>query len=55
MGNTLTAEFAKASIVAEQLGKDNITDFLAISFSSPDYIGHSYGPNSIESEDGFYD
>lgn len=53
MGNTLTAEFAKASIVAEQLGKDNITDFLAISFSSPDYIGHSYGPNSIESEDGF--
>lgn len=53
MGNTLTAEFAKASIVAEQLGKDNITDFLAISFSSPDYIGHSYGPNSPESEDGF--
>ena len=53
MGNTLTAEFAKASIVAERLGKDNITDFLAISFSSPDYIGHSYGPNSIESEDGF--
>ena len=53
MGNTLTAEFAKAALVGEQLGADNITDFLAISFSSPDYIGHSYGPNSIESEDGF--
>jgi predicted AlkP superfamily pyrophosphatase or phosphodiesterase len=53
MGNTLTAEFAKAALVAEQLGKDNITDFLAVSFSSPDYIGHSYGPNSIETEDGF--
>ncbi len=53
MGNTLTAEFAKAALVSEQLGADNITDFLAISFSSPDYIGHSYGPNSIESEDGF--
>ncbi|MGQ0737769.1 MAG: alkaline phosphatase PafA [Bacteroidota bacterium] len=53
MGNTLTAEFAKAALLAEQLGADNITDFLAISFSSPDYIGHSFGPNSIESEDGF--
>jgi predicted AlkP superfamily pyrophosphatase or phosphodiesterase len=53
MGNTLTAEFAKASITAEQLGADNITDFLAISFSSPDYMGHSFGPNSIEMEDGF--
>jgi len=53
MGNTLTTEFAKAALVGEQLGADNITDFLAISFSSPDYIGHSYGPNSIESEDAF--
>ena len=53
MGNTLTAEFAKAAITGEQLGADNITDFLAISFSSPDYIGHSFGPNSVEAEDGF--
>jgi len=53
MGNTLTAEFAKAAVTAEQLGADAITDFLAISFSSPDYIGHTFGPNSIEAEDGF--
>ncbi len=52
MGNSLTAEFAKAAVIGEKLGADNITDFLAISFSSPDYIGHSYGPNSIEAEDG---
>lgn len=52
-GNTLTAEFAKAAIEAEDLGKDDITDMLAISFSSPDYIGHTFGPNSIEAEDGF--
>ena len=52
-GNTFTAEFAKASITSEQLGADNITDFLAISFSSPDYIGHTFGPNSVEAEDGF--
>jgi hypothetical protein len=53
MGNTLTAEFAKAAIINEQLGTDNITDFLAVSFSSPDYIGHTFGPNSVEAEDGF--
>ncbi len=53
MGNTLTAAFAKAAIAGEQLGADSITDMLAISFSSPDYIGHSFGPNSVESEDGF--
>ena len=50
-GNTLTAELAKAAIIGEQLGVDNITDFLAVSFSSPDLIGHSFGPNSIEEED----
>jgi predicted AlkP superfamily pyrophosphatase or phosphodiesterase len=53
MGNTFTAEFAKAAITNEQLGADDITDFLAISFSSPDYIGHTFGPNSVEEEDCF--
>jgi hypothetical protein len=52
-GNTFTTEYAKAAVVNEKLGADDITDFLAISFSSPDYIGHTFGPNSIESEDGF--
>jgi predicted AlkP superfamily pyrophosphatase or phosphodiesterase len=53
MGNILTAEFAKTAVINEQLGADNITDFLAVSFSSPDYIGHTFGPNSVEAEDGF--
>lgn len=52
-GNTLTTEFAKAAVNNEKLGADNITDFLAISYSSPDYAGHSFGPNSIEEEDIF--
>ena len=52
-GNTFTAEFAKAAITNEQLGVDDNTDFIAISFSSPDYIGHTFGPNSVEAEDGF--
>jgi len=52
-GNTLTIEMAKAAIENEKLGTDDITDMLAISFSSPDYIGHAFGPNSIEAEDNY--
>ena len=52
-GNSLTAEFAKIAVTEEQLGVDAVTDFLAVSFSSPDYIGHTFGPNSLEAEDGF--
>lgn len=52
-GNTLTTEFAKAIISNENMGADAVTDFLAISYSSPDYVGHSFGPNSIEEEDVF--
>lgn len=51
--NTLTAELAKAAIKGEDLGKDDITDLLAVSFSSPDYIGHAYGPNSWEQLDDY--
>jgi predicted AlkP superfamily pyrophosphatase or phosphodiesterase len=50
-GNTFTFEAAKAGFIGEELAKDTITDFLAISLSSPDYIGHTFGPNSIEAED----
>ena len=53
-GNSFTIEMAKAAIENEKLGADAITDILAVSFSSPDYIGHGYGPNSIEQEDDFY-
>lgn len=50
-GNTITKELALACIKNEKLGKDEFTDLLAISFSSPDIIGHSYGPRSVEIED----
>jgi len=53
-GNTYTFEMAKAAVTAEGLGKKNFTDFLAVSFSSSDYIGHLFGPNSIEVEDMYY-
>ncbi len=50
-GNNLTTDFALAAIEGEELGKDSDTDFLAISYSSPDYIGHNFGVNSKEIED----
>jgi predicted AlkP superfamily pyrophosphatase or phosphodiesterase len=52
-GNTLLKELAKAAVKGEGLGKDEITDFLTVSFSTPDGIGHSYGPNSIEQQDDY--
>lgn len=52
-GNTLTKDFALAAIQNENLGKSPKTDFLTVSFSSPDYVGHSFGPNSIEIEDTY--
>jgi predicted AlkP superfamily pyrophosphatase or phosphodiesterase len=52
-GNTLTLDFAYAAIDGEKLGQRGETDFLAISFSSPDYIGHRFGPPSIEVEDNY--
>ncbi|WP_298391587.1 alkaline phosphatase PafA [Flavobacterium sp.] len=52
-GNNLVADFAKRAIEKEALGKDEITDFLAISFSSTDYIGHTFGPRSVEIQDTY--
>lgn len=52
-GNSFTKDFAIEAIKNEKLGQNGVTDFLAISFSSPDYIGHAYGPNSVEQEDDF--
>ncbi len=50
-GDELTLEFAKALVRNEGLGRDEIPDYLAISFSSTDYVGHIFGPSSLESED----
>ncbi|MEN8817519.1 MAG: alkaline phosphatase PafA [Nonlabens sp.] len=52
-GNTIVADFAIEALIKEEMGKDDITDFLAVSFSSTDYIGHQYGVNSIEIEDTY--
>ena len=50
-GDELTADFAKTLIQSEKIGQGKQTDFLAISFSVTDYIGHVFGPSSLEAED----
>lgn len=50
-GDELTLNFAKELIVQEGLGQDEITDYLSISLSTTDYIGHVFGPSSLEIED----
>ncbi|MEM7382448.1 MAG: alkaline phosphatase PafA [Bacteroidota bacterium] len=52
-GNSLTTDFAIEALANEQLGTDAVTDFLAISFSSTDYVGHKYGVNSKEVQDTY--
>ena len=51
VGDDLTLSFAKALLEGEQLGQDEVTDYLSISFSSTDYVGHLFGPSSLEAED----
>jgi predicted AlkP superfamily pyrophosphatase or phosphodiesterase len=52
-GNSMSIEVAKGAIENHDLGKDEVTDLLALSLSTPDYIGHQFGPNSIEIEDTY--
>jgi predicted AlkP superfamily pyrophosphatase or phosphodiesterase len=47
----ISLDFAKTLIDAEQIGQDEVTDYLSVSFSSTDYVGHLFGPSSLEAED----
>ena len=51
--NTILVDLAQQLIINESLGKDENTDFLSISFSATDYIGHDFGPNSREVQDAY--
>ncbi len=50
-GDELTVKFMEAALVGEELGRRGVTDLLAVSFSSLDYCGHIFGPDSREMED----
>lgn len=53
-GNEVTLEVAREVIRYEELGRDEFPDMLCINFSSNDYVGHAFGPNSLEVEDMTY-
>jgi predicted AlkP superfamily pyrophosphatase or phosphodiesterase len=53
-GDTYTTRFAMRLIEKEKLGKDEITDYLSICYSSTDYIGHRFGPSSVEMADATF-
>ena len=50
-GNDLITDFALDLLENEDLGQDDDTDFLTISYSSTDYAGHNFGPNAKEIQD----
>jgi predicted AlkP superfamily pyrophosphatase or phosphodiesterase len=50
-GDELTLDFAKQLMANESIGADDVTDYLSISFSTTDYVGHLFGPSSLEAED----
>jgi len=51
--NDLLEALAQTTIASEKLGMRDVTDFLTVSFSSPDYVGHAFGPNSWEQLDTY--
>jgi len=53
-GNSYTTKFAMTLIEKEGLGKDDITDYLSICYTSTDYIGHRFGPSSYEMADAIF-
>lgn len=53
MGNDMLTDFALECIKSEKLGQDKDTDFISISYSSTDYVGHNFGVNSKEIQDTY--
>jgi hypothetical protein len=51
LGDTVTVEAALAAVDGEGLGKDDVPDYLVVSFSAHDYVGHTYGQESWEELD----
>lgn len=52
-GNTIVAKMAEAALKGEKLGNGDATDFLAVSFSSTDYIGHKYGTRAVQTDSAY--
>ena len=53
-GDEIVLDFARSLMTAENIGADDVMDYLSISFSSTDYVGHFFGPSSLEAEDNLH-
>src|SRR5210317_1588263 len=53
-GDEIVLDFARDLMTAENIGTDDVLDYLAISFSSTDYVGHFFGPSSLEAEENLH-
>lgn len=49
--STMVHELALAALDGEQLGRDAVPDLFCISYSGVDYVGHAFGPESVEARD----
>ncbi|AXI44728.1 alkaline phosphatase [Sulfitobacter sp. SK012] len=50
-GDAITLDFAETLMVEEGVGQDDVPDYMSVSLSSTDYVGHIFGPSSLEAED----
>jgi hypothetical protein len=53
-GDEIVLDFARELMTTENIGRDDVTDYLSISFSSTDYVGHLFGASSLEAEDNMH-
>jgi len=53
-GDEIVLDFARDLMTAEKVGMDDVLDYLSISFSSTDYVGHFFGPSSLEAEENLH-
>jgi predicted AlkP superfamily pyrophosphatase or phosphodiesterase len=49
--DTYLTKLAETAVDSLDLGKSGGTDYLGVSYSSPDYVGHTFGPRSWEIQD----
>lgn len=52
-GNDFLTDMAKATLEGEKLGQNTVPDFLAVSYSTTDILGHAVGPNAVEIQDTY--
>src|SRR5258707_2794245 len=51
LADTYLTKLAETAVDSIGLGKSKRTDFLGVSYSSVDYVGHTFGPRSREIQD----